>query len=117
MLSIYVQARKALKLCCNASWNYVVNLCKLHGEKSHESHDDLSENAIADFVVEASEKVVFLVELSRECNSKLNGIITESLKGWCVAENLIATLPIPSRLIKEWVKVKFIVITANFSII
>ncbi|XP_051146436.1 separase isoform X2 [Andrographis paniculata] len=100
------EATKALNLCCRASWNYVANICRMHTDK-HVSNDDTSEKAIKDFVMEASEKIVFLVELSRECNCKLNGIIKESLKCWLVAEDLIATIPVPTSLVKEWVKMQF----------
>ncbi|KAI3445664.1 hypothetical protein Pfo_002329 [Paulownia fortunei] len=102
------EAIKALKLCCKASWNYVVDLCKMHADKSHVSHDDLSEKAIADFVMEASEKIAFLLELNQEGNCKINGIIKESLKCWSVSENLIATLPTPVSLVKEWVKIQYL---------
>ncbi|PIN10712.1 Separase [Handroanthus impetiginosus] len=101
------EAIKALKLCCKASWNYVVDLCKMHVDESHLPHDDLSEKAIADFVKEASDKVAFLLELNQEGNCKINGIITESLKCWSVAENLIESLPIPASLVKEWVKIQY----------
>ncbi|KAK4438264.1 Separase [Sesamum alatum] len=103
------EALKALKLCCKASWNYVVDLCKMHVDKSRASRDDISEKAIADFAMEASEKVAFLLELGREGKCKINGIIKECVKCWCVAENLIAMLPTPASLIKEWVKIQFLV--------
>ncbi|KAL0357132.1 UNVERIFIED_CONTAM: Separase [Sesamum calycinum] len=103
------EALKALKLCCKASWNYVVDLCKMHVDKSHASRDDMSEKAIADFAMEASEKVAFLLELNREGNCKIDGIIKECVKCWCVAENLIGMLPTPASLIKEWVKIQFLV--------
>lgn len=101
----FVQAIKALKLCCKASWNYVVDLCKIHVSKSQVCHDDVSQNSIADFIMEASEKLAFLLELNQDGNSKINGIITESLVCWSVSENLIATLPTPMPLVKKWVKV------------
>ncbi|KAL0422316.1 UNVERIFIED_CONTAM: Separase [Sesamum latifolium] len=104
------KALKALKLCCKASWNYVVDLCKMHVDKSHASRADMSEKAIADFAMEASEKVAFLLELNREGNCKINGIIKECVKCWCVAENLIGMLPTPASLIKEWVKIQFLVL-------
>ncbi|KAK6156913.1 hypothetical protein DH2020_011161 [Rehmannia glutinosa] len=102
------EAIKALKLCCKASWYYVVDLCKLHVEKSHVSHDDVPEKDISDFVTEASGKIAFLLELNREGNCKINGIIKESLECWSVSENLIATLPTPVSLVKEWVKIQYL---------
>lgn len=107
MIYHFLQAIIALKLCCKASWNYVVDLCKIHANKSHVSHDDISEKTIADFVTEASEKIAFLLELHQESNFKIHGIITESLICWSVSENLIATLPTPVSLVKGWVKVTF----------
>ncbi|KAL0384542.1 UNVERIFIED_CONTAM: Separase [Sesamum radiatum] len=104
---VHLKALKALKLCCKASWNYVVDLCKMHVNKSHASCADMSEKAIADFAMEASEKVAFLLELNREGNCKINGIIKECVKCWCVAENLTGMLPTPASLIKEWVKIQF----------
>ncbi|KAK6156938.1 hypothetical protein DH2020_011186 [Rehmannia glutinosa] len=102
------EAIKALKLCCKASWYYVVDLCKLHVEKSHVSHDDVPEKDISDFGTEASGKIAFLLELNREGNCKINGIIKESLECWSVSENLIATLPTPVSLVKEWVKIQYL---------
>ncbi|KAL3814465.1 hypothetical protein ACJIZ3_015733 [Penstemon smallii] len=99
---------KALKLCCKASWVYLVNLCKMHADKSHVSHEDLSEKAIADFIEEASEKIAFLLELNQESMCKINGIIEESFKCWSVAESHITTLPTPASLVKKWVKVEYL---------
>ncbi|KAL6517690.1 hypothetical protein OROMI_033391 [Orobanche minor] len=104
------EATKALKLCCKASWYYVVGLSKKYVNKSHMSHDDLSEKDITDFVTEASEKIAFLVELNQEGKCKINGIIKESLKCWSVSENLIATLPAPVYLVKEWVKMQYLLL-------
>ncbi|KAL6494538.1 hypothetical protein OROGR_031338 [Orobanche gracilis] len=104
------EATKALKLCCKASWYYVVGLCKMYVNKSHMSHDDLSEKDITDFVTEASGKIAFLLELNQEGKCKINGIIKESLKCWSVSENLIATLPAPVYLVKEWVKIQYLLL-------
>ncbi|GFP93870.1 separase [Phtheirospermum japonicum] len=102
------EATKALKLCCKASWYYVVDLCKMHVNKSHMSHDDLSEKDIADFVTEASGKIAFLLELNQEGNCKIIGIIKESLECWSVSNFLIGTLPTPASLVKEWVKIQYL---------
>lgn len=101
----FLQAFKALKLCCKASWNYVVDLCKIHMTKSCASQDDISEKSIADFVMEASDKVASLLQLNREVTFKVDAIVRESIICWSKSENLIATLPTPVSLIKEWVKV------------
>ncbi|KAH6777375.1 hypothetical protein C2S51_008687 [Perilla frutescens var. frutescens] len=101
------EAIKALKMCCKASWNYVVDLCKIHMTKSHVSQDDISEKSIVDFVMEASDKIAFLLELNQEGNLKMNRIIKESIICWSNSENLIVTLPTPASLIKEWVKIQY----------
>lgn len=85
----------------------MLDLCKLHITKSHVSHDDLSEKSIADFIIEASDKVAFLLELNGEDKFKMIGIIRETIICWSNSESLIATLPTPASLIKEWVKVTF----------
>ncbi|GER26714.1 separase [Striga asiatica] len=102
------EATKALKLCCKAAWYNVVDLCKVYVNKSQVSHDDLSEKDIADFVTEASGKVAFLLELNQDAYYKINGIIKESLKCWSISENLIAILPTPVSLVKEWVKIQYL---------
>ncbi|KAL6545762.1 hypothetical protein OROGR_009636 [Orobanche gracilis] len=104
------EATKALKLCCKASWYYVVGLSKMYVNKSHVSHDYLSEKDITDFVTEASGKIAFLLELNQVGKCKINGIIEESLKCWSVSENLIATLPAPVYLVKEWVKIQYLLL-------
>ncbi|KAG8368750.1 hypothetical protein BUALT_Bualt15G0078400 [Buddleja alternifolia] len=104
------EATKALKLCCRASWSYVVNLCKMHADKSHGPHNVLSEKAIADVVKEASEKTAFLLELNRESNCKIKDSVKESLISWSVAESSIATLPTPVSLVKEWVKIEYLLL-------
>ncbi|XP_057803899.1 separase isoform X2 [Salvia miltiorrhiza] len=101
------EAFKALKMCCKALWNYVVDLCKVETTKSHVAQDDMSEKSIADFVMEASDKVAFLMQLNQEGDFKVNGIIRESIICWSNSENLIATLPTPASLIKEWVKIQY----------
>lgn len=85
----------------------MLDLCKLHMNMSHGSHDDISEKSIADFVMEASDKVAFLLELYGKDDFKMNRIVTETITCWSNSENLIPTLPTPVSLIKEWVKVTF----------
>lgn len=85
----------------------MLDLCKLHMTKSHVSHVDISKKSIADFVIEASDKVAFLLELNGGDNLKANEIIKETIICWSSSENLIPTLPTPASLIKEWVKVTF----------
>lgn len=104
---ILLQAFKALKMCCKALWNYIVDLCKIEMTKSQVSEDYMSEKSIPDLVMEASDKVALLLQLNQKCNFKVNGIIRESIICWSNSENLIATLPTPVSLIKEWVKVTF----------
>ncbi|XP_047976121.1 separase isoform X2 [Salvia hispanica] len=101
------EAFKALKMCCKALWNYIVDLCKIEMTKSQVSEDYMSEKSIPDLVMEASDKVALLLQLNQKCNFKVNGIIRESIICWSNSENLIATLPTPVSLIKEWVKIQY----------
>ncbi|KAL1534288.1 separase [Salvia divinorum] len=107
------EAFKVLKMCCKTLWNYIVDLCKIEMTKSQESEDDMSEKSIADLVMEASDKVAFLLQLNQECDFKVNGIIRESIICWSNAENFIATLPAPVSLIKEWVKIQYKLLDDN----
>lgn len=105
---VYMQAIKALKLCCKAIWNHLVYLCEMHVEKSHIAHEDDSEKSIMDLVKEASEKTAFLLELNNQeggCN--INSVIVESLVCWSTAEKLICGIPTPVSFIKKFVKVLF----------
>lgn len=83
----------------------MVDLCKIHMTKSCVSQYDISEKSIADFVMEASDKVASLLQLNQEVSFKVDAIVRESIICWSKSENLIATLPTPVTLIKEWVKV------------
>ncbi|KAL6535087.1 hypothetical protein OROMI_026461 [Orobanche minor] len=85
---VTLRAIKALKLCCKALWNHVVDLCNIHRNKSQESHD-VSEKSIANFVKEAFDKTAFLLEFYQESNFQINGIIRASIVCWSVSENLI----------------------------
>ncbi|KAG6409188.1 hypothetical protein SASPL_132222 [Salvia splendens] len=107
------EAFKALKMCCKALWNHIVDLCKIEMTKSQVSVDYMSEKSIPDLVMEASDKVAFLLQLNEECNFKVNGIIRESIICWSNSENLIATLPAPLSLIKEWVKIQYKLLDDN----
>lgn len=75
-------------------------------EKSKGLHDDLSEDAITDFVMEACTESSFLLEIVHQFSSgKVKSTVVSSLENWSAAANLINMLPSPTVLVKKWVKV------------
>ena len=101
-----MQASKAIKLCCRASWARVSFLCQIFLEKSKGLHNDLSEDAITDFVIEACKESSFLLEIVHQFDSvKGKSIVVSSLENWSAVANLFNMLPSPTALVKQWVKV------------
>ena len=101
-----MQASKAIKLCCRASWARVSFLCQIFLEKSKGLHSDLSEDAITDFVIEACKESSFLLEIVHQFDSgKGKSIVVSSLENWSAVANLFNMLPSPTALVKQWVKV------------
>lgn len=112
-----MQASKAIKLCCRASWARVSFLCQMFLEKSKGLHDDLSEDAITDFVMEACKESSFLLDIVHQFDSgKVKSIVMSSLENWSAAANLFNMLPCPTALVKQWVKVasKYSAITSFY---
>lgn len=105
---IIFQASKALKLSCRASWTCVVLLCQMFMNKTNGLTDDLSEDLILDFVMEACTRTSFLLDvLSQGGIPKVKKMMVYSLESWSVAEDLFTRLPGPMPLVKQWVKVTF----------
>jgi separase len=101
-----LQALKPLKLCCRASWKCVKLLSEMSMQKSEGFVGDLSEDAILDFVTEACNQTVFLLDVLHKSGSlKVKKIIVNSLENWSVAEDLFRRLSGPVPLVKQWVKV------------
>ncbi|CBI23880.3 unnamed protein product, partial [Vitis vinifera] len=101
------EASKAIKLCCRASWARVSFLCQMFLEKSKGLHDDLSEDAITDFVMEACKESSFLLDIVHQFDSgKVKSIVMSSLENWSAAANLFNMLPCPTALVKQWVKIE-----------
>lgn len=74
--------------------------------KEDESSDDVSEDAIVNFVNESCTRNAFLLNVLHQCDThKVKRIIVESLENWSVAANLFGKLPGPISLLKQWVKV------------
>lgn len=108
-IAVSLQASKALKLCCRASWTCVINHCKMFADKSNGFCGDLSEDAIINFLAEACARTAFVLDVHYQCGShKVNRIIIDSLESWSVAENLFERLASPTALVKQWVKVAFV---------
>jgi separase len=101
-----LQASKALKLCCRVSWTCVKRLCQIFVQKSEELVGDLSEDAIVEFVNDASTRSAFLLDVLHQCDShKVKKTVAECLEDWCVAGKVFERLPGPVPLVKQWVKV------------
>ena len=75
-------------------------------QKQDGSNDDLSEDAIVNFVNESCTRSAFLLNVLHQSDShKVKRVIVESLENWSVAANLFTRLPAPRSLVKQWVKV------------
>lgn len=101
-----LQASKALKLCCRASWTCVKRLCMIFVQKPKGLDGDLSEDAIIEFVNEACTRSAFLLDVLHQCDShKVKRTIAEILEDWSVPGKVFEMLPGPVPLVKQWVKV------------
>ncbi|XP_061982544.1 separase [Populus nigra] len=101
------EALKPLKLCCRASWKCVKLLSEMSMQKSEGFVGDLSEDAILDFVTEACNQTVFLLDVLHKSGSlRVKKIIVNSLENWSVAEDLFRRLSGPVPLVKQWVKMQ-----------
>ncbi|CAK7357007.1 unnamed protein product [Dovyalis caffra] len=93
---------------CEASWKCVKLLCEMYMQKADGFVGDLSEDAILDFVTEACNQTVFLLDVLHKSGSlRVEKIIVNSLENWSVAENLFRRLSVPVPLVKQWVKFNF----------
>ena len=97
-----MQASKALKLCCRASWTCVKRLC----QKPKGLEGDISKDAIIEFVNEACTRSAFLLDVLHQCDShKVKRTIAEVLEDWSVPGEVFEILSGPVPLVKQWVKV------------
>ncbi|GFY89199.1 separase [Actinidia rufa] len=104
------EASKALNLCCRASWTCVSYLCEAFANRTNRfCNDDVSQDAVTDFVSDACAKSAFLLDVLYQCDShnKLPRIMEYSLQNWSAAENVFNRLPSPIALVKQWVKKPF----------
>ena len=75
-------------------------------QKSDEIVGDLPEDAILDYITEACNQTVFLLDVLHKSGSlKVKKIIVNSLENWFAAEDLFRKLSGPVPLVKQWVKV------------
>ncbi|XP_011008695.1 PREDICTED: separase [Populus euphratica] len=101
------EALKPLELCCRASWKCVKLLSEMSMQKSEGFAGDLSEDAILDFVTEACNQTVFLLDVLHKSGSlRVKKIIVNSLENWSIAEDLFRRLSGPVPLVKQWVKMQ-----------
>ncbi|KAL5564053.1 hypothetical protein UlMin_033800 [Ulmus minor] len=101
------EASKVLKLCSRALWTSVLRLCELISHKPNGSHVDLSEDSIVNFMDESCTNCAFLLDVLHQCGSqKVKKTIEESLENWSIAASLFSQLPVPSSLVKLWVKIE-----------
>ena len=101
-----MQASKALKLCCRASWTCVKSLCQNFVQKSKGLEGDISKDAIIEFVNEACTRSAFLLDVLHQCDGhKVKRTIAEVLEDWSVPGEVFEILSGPAPLVKQWVKV------------
>ncbi|KAF3975524.1 hypothetical protein CMV_001236 [Castanea mollissima] len=102
-----IEASKALKLCCRASWTCVKRLCQLFVQKPKGLEFDISEDAIIEFVNEACTRSAFLLDVLHQCDShKVKRTIAEVLEDWSVPGEVFEMLSGPVPLVKQWVKIE-----------
>lgn len=76
--------------------------------QSSSSDNDLSEDAIMDFVGEACNMCAFYLDVLQQCSRcEIRQTIVHILENWLSAEHLIRRLPGPAAIVKQWVKVNF----------
>ncbi|KAF9685049.1 hypothetical protein SADUNF_Sadunf03G0013900 [Salix dunnii] len=101
------EALKPLKLCWRASWKCVKLLSEMYMQKSDGIVGDLSEDAILDFITEACNQTVFLLDTLHKSGSLgVKKIIVNSLENWSAAEDLFRKLLGPVPLVKQWAKMQ-----------
>ena len=101
-----MQASKALKLCCRASWTCVKRLCQIFVQKPKGLEGDISKDAIIEFVNEACTRSAFLLDVLHQCDGhKVKRTIAEVLEDWSVPGEVFEILSGPVPLVKQWVKV------------
>ncbi|EOA19088.1 hypothetical protein CARUB_v10007755mg [Capsella rubella] len=101
------KACEALKLCSKASWRCVELHCQMFVNQSSSSDNDLSHDAILDFVGEACSRSAFYLDILQQCSRcKIRQSIVHVLENWLSAEHLIRRLPGPAAIVKQWVKIE-----------
>uniref|UniRef100_A0A1J3F8L7 separase n=1 Tax=Noccaea caerulescens TaxID=107243 RepID=A0A1J3F8L7_NOCCA len=101
------KACEALKLCSKASWRCVELNCQMFVNQSSSSDNDLSEDAIMDFVGEACNMCAVYLDVLQQCSRcEIRQTIVDILENWLSAEHLIRRLPGPAAIVKQWVKIE-----------
>ncbi|VVB12005.1 unnamed protein product, partial [Arabis nemorensis] len=101
------KACEALKLCSKASWRCVELHCQMFVNHSSSSDNELSEDAIMDFVGEACNACAFYLDIFQQCGRcNIRQTTVHILENWLSAEHLIRRLPGPTAIVKQWVKIE-----------
>lgn len=104
---LYLQASKALKLSCEASWTCIMLYCKC-SEHDHRGIGDLSNEAIVEFINEACTRSAFYLDLLDQRGSKkVEKVILTTIRSWSVAHSNFSRLRSPMPLVKQWAKASF----------
>ncbi|CAH8360120.1 unnamed protein product [Eruca vesicaria subsp. sativa] len=101
------KACEALRLCSKASWRCVELDSQMFENQSSSSEDDLSEDAIMDFVGETCNRSALYLDVLQQCSKcKMRQTIVHILENWLSAEHLMRRLPGPTAIVKQWVKIE-----------
>ncbi|CAH9139462.1 unnamed protein product [Cuscuta epithymum] len=103
-----IEASKALKLCSKASSACILRSCEKLPHISNELQNELSEDFVIGFINNAFAKIANLLDaLYHSCSSnEVETILIDCLKSWSVAKCLHGTLPGPTVIVKQSVKIK-----------
>ncbi|KAF9608453.1 hypothetical protein IFM89_009819 [Coptis chinensis] len=100
------QASNVFELCCRSAWTLVSHVCGKSVERSEQIHDELSEEEVTQFVIEACIKSATLLDVLNQCESPVfqRSMIT-TLVNWSVTVDSFETLDGLTALVTKWVKI------------
>ncbi|VFQ59063.1 unnamed protein product [Cuscuta campestris] len=103
-----IEAAKALKFCSKASCTWILKSCEKFSHISNELQDEISEDSVISFISNSFSKIVNVLDVVyHSCsNNEVDEILTDCLKSWCMAKYFFDTLPCPTNIIKQFVKIK-----------
>lgn len=104
---LLLQASKALKLSCQASWTCIMLYCH-SSEHDHCGIGYLSDDAAVNFINEACTRSAFYLDILHQRGSgNVEKVILTTIRSWSVAQSNLSGLPGPMPLVKQWVKASF----------